>query len=104
VTKDACSECGLSPWREMPQHRPTCGRRVGGVTKVQASVTKRPKAPQPSREPMLGVNLATGQLTAPLCQRSGCTKPVAVAKTGRPARYCSDTCRQRAHRQRARRS
>lgn len=32
------------------------------------------------------------------CAAPGCTEPIAAAPTGRPARFCSDACRARAHR------
>ena len=38
----------------------------------------------------------------PPCAAPDCTRPCPVAPTGRPARYCSDKCRGRAHRHRHR--
>ena len=38
----------------------------------------------------------------PRCGATGCDKRVIVSARGRPARYCSDACRARAHRQRHR--
>lgn len=34
----------------------------------------------------------------PGCAAPGCTNTITAAPTGRPARFCSDACRRRAHR------
>jgi len=34
----------------------------------------------------------------PTCAAPGCANTIVPAATGRPARFCSDTCRRRAHR------
>lgn len=38
--------------------------------------------------------------TVDTCAVPGCEQQISPAGTGRPARYCSDACRARAHRQR----
>ena len=34
----------------------------------------------------------------PCCAAPGCNNPTTTSPTGRPARFCTDTCRKRAHR------
>lgn len=41
-------------------------------------------------------------MTRPICARAGCGTPVGPQATGRPARFCSNACRQGAFRDRAR--
>lgn len=36
----------------------------------------------------------------PCCAAPDCAEPITPAPTGRPARFCSDACRARAHRHR----
>lgn len=40
--------------------------------------------------------------TLPRCAAPDCDEPLPENRTGRPARYCSPTCRARAHRERRR--
>lgn len=40
--------------------------------------------------------------TLPRCAAPDCDEPLSENRTGRPARYCSPTCRARAHRERHR--
>ena len=41
-------------------------------------------------------------MTRPICARAGCGTPVGPQATGRPARFCSNACRQGAFRDRGR--
>jgi hypothetical protein len=47
---------------------------------------------------MTGVSLRHGTDGHRRCAAPGCTTPITPAPTGRPARFCSDACRARAHR------
>jgi len=50
---------------------------------------------------MTGVSLRNEtRPEAKRCAAPGCDHPIIALATGRPARFCSDACRARAHRQR----
>ncbi|ADD43544.1 TetR/AcrR family transcriptional regulator [Stackebrandtia nassauensis] len=58
--------------------------------------TKRNPAPFRNETP---VSIPDRNETRPRCET--CDSPIHTANTGRPARYCSPACRQKAHRRRA---
>ncbi len=51
----------------------------------------------PARQPL---SLRNEMAPEPTCAAPGCDNPLPSVGRGRPARYCSTTCRVRAHRQR----
>jgi AcrR family transcriptional regulator len=63
------------------------------------AVTERRRS-RPSRNETSGRNETPGETPAPRCEM--CGGPIRAAQTGRRARFCGASCRQRAHRQRHR--
>ncbi|RZU43886.1 hypothetical protein EV284_1338 [Streptomyces sp. BK022] len=84
-------------WHAPSRPRRTLGTEHVARTRWEITTHNAPPLPAPYDESRDETRGRGRRKRCPLCR-----KPITAAATGRPARYCSPACRQRAYRQRTR--